>query len=209
MEHTGVSDSQMAALREIALQGSIRAAESFGRFSSNVLTVSGAEARVIPVEEIPFIQGNPEEVVAGVHFSIGGDLSGYLLTFFRWYDASLLLESLMGQRPQGIDELDEVEISALGESGNIIASSFLCALEALCGLVALPSPPDVAIDMCGAILASAALPVVEAGGIVLFIEAEIRPTGERQSRAASCRLLFLPAPEAWSRMHQAFMGASH
>lgn len=210
--------SEMDALREIALQGSQRAAEALGQFSGNTLTVSKADARITQIEEIPQLEADPQEIIVGIDFSItrelpgytgqnpAEDLTGYLLAFFRLNDAALLLQALLGSTVTNLDELGELELSALGEAGNIIVSSFLASLETLCDTVVVPSPPAVAVDMCAAILTSAVMPVVEAGGDVLLLETEIIPVGDINQQVASCRVFFLPTPQLWTCLHQAFIG---
>jgi chemotaxis protein CheC len=190
-------------LQHIAQHGSASAAEALGMFSGNTLTVEQASVRMAALEEVPCLHGDPTEVVVGVNLAMTGDLDGFLLAFFHRRDAMLLITQLMGSAPPEITDLSEMELSALGEAGNIIASAFLSTLEKLLGLVVLPSPPAVAIEMCGAITESVVLPVLEAGGQLLLIEAEIIPTDAGVIEAASCRVLFLPTPDSWPRLQQA------
>ena len=156
------------------------------------------------IEEMPYLVGDPAEIVVGVDFSITGAIGGYLLAFFSEDDASLLIDALLGIPGGAITELDEMALSALGEAGNIIVSSFLSSLEDLCALDVMPSPPAVAVEMAGAILTSAVLPLVEEGGQVMLVEAEIVPVGEATRQSAACRILFLPTTTSWPILHQAF-----
>lgn len=200
---SSVPSQEITVLREIALRGSERAAESLGMFSGNTLTVGNLAVQVMPVEQIPRLLDDPEEVIVGVNFSIEGSISGYLLAYFKQHDANLLLESLIGAQPTSLSDLGELECSALGEAGNIIVSSFLSCLESLCGLTVLPSPPAVAVEMYGAILTSAVLPVAEDGSDILLIEADITPVGDVE-HAASCRIMFLPTADSWKILRQSF-----
>ncbi|MHB9130778.1 MAG: chemotaxis protein CheC [Armatimonadota bacterium] len=200
---TTITSTELEALREVALQGSQRAAESLGLFSGEILTVKNARASICQLEDVSHLESRLDEVVVGVHFEITGDINGYLLAFFHESDALFLTTSLMGECPPGIQEFDEMALSAIGEAGNIVVASFLAALEPLCGLDAMPSPPAVAIEMCGAILTTAILPVIECGGQILLLLADIVPTDTPAEQAASCHILFLPTPDSWVLLRNA------
>jgi chemotaxis protein CheC len=187
-------------LTTIARHGSARAATALGAFSGDVLTTGVAAARVLALPDIPMLGGDPEATVVGIHIGMDGDLAGSVLATFTMADARMLLAALMLE-PDG-DAFDELALSALSEAGNIIVSAFLAALEPLCGLVVVPTPPMVVVEMRGAILVSAVLPVVDAGGEVLLIDAEIVPAGDAATMAA-CEIVFLPTPDAWNALSRA------
>lgn len=200
----GLPLTKLQVLERVALEGALRAADAFGRFSRNALKVTSAQAAFVDIENIPGLQNDPEEVVIGVYFSISGGATGYLLTFFSLEDAAMLVEAMLDTPIKTLEDLDEMEMSLVGEAGNIIVSSFLAALEEVCSLLVLPSPPAVAVDMRSAILTSAVLPMLEEGGRLLLMQARIEPTEEKASRAASCRVLFLPDSDSWQVIEQAF-----
>lgn len=192
-------------LRDTAWQGSRCAAAALGSFSGTTLTASNVIASIHTVEEFTALHGDPEGLVAGIHFTLEGDLQGSILAFFQLSDAMMLIEALTGNMPTSLIDLDEMELSALAESGNIVVSSFLSAHESLCGLAVLPSPPTVCIEMCGAVLTSAVLPLVEDGNGILVLEAEITPSDSTIFHSAACRLILLPTQESWGRLQQALV----
>ena len=201
---TILTEHESILLNRLAYQGLRRAAEALSAFSGETLTVSDARAMVQPFQEIPYLHGNPEEVLVGVHFCITGDIDGYLLAIFREIDAQLLVETLLGTRPDTLDDLDEMALSALGEAGNILVSSFISEFEPLCGLNSMPSPPAVAVEMSCAIIASAILPVLEDDGNILLVEAAIHAVEGQAAEAATCSVLFLPTAASWARLRRAF-----
>lgn len=194
---------ELMIMRKIALNGSQRAAAALGQFSGDALTVTDATVSVTTVDAIPYRYGDPEEAVVGVFFIISGDIDGYLLAFFWLHDAATLVSGLLGAAPETLLEFGEMELSVLGEAGNLIVSSYLISIESLCGFDVIPSPPTVAVEMYGAMLTSAVLPVAETSGDVLLIEAEIQPSNAN-SRVAACRVLLLPTPDSWARLRHAF-----
>lgn len=59
-----------------------------------------------------------------------------------------------------ISEYSHIQASAMKETGNIIGGSYLAALESLTGLRLRLLPPQICVDMAGAILS---VPVIEFG----------------------------------------------
>ena len=77
-----------------------------------------------------------------------GDLTGRTLLVFPKKTVMRLAE-LMLRRPAGSSvALGEMEQSAIKEAGNILSGAYMNALSDFMGMVLLPSPPVLAIDMC-------------------------------------------------------------
>ena len=77
----------------------------------------------------------------------------------------------MGMVPEG-DTFSEMELSALKEIGNIITGSYLNSLSTMTNLKILPSVPELAIDMAGAILSVPAIEFGTMGDNILLIETQ-------------------------------------
>ena len=79
------------------------------------------------------------------------------------------------QDAEEVDRWKEVTLvynSALKEIGNIITGSYLSSLSTLTNLNIYPSPPDISIDMCGAILSVPAIEFGALGDKMLLIATE-------------------------------------
>jgi chemotaxis protein CheC len=63
-----------------------------------------------------------------------------------------VIESLMNRSISDYQELNEIDISALIEVGNIIISSYLNAMSALTGMTMNLSVPSICVNMLGGIL---------------------------------------------------------
>ncbi len=71
---------------------------------------------------------------------------------------ALRLAGLMLEPPAETEiELGEIEQSAIKEAGNILSGAYLNALSDFMGLMLLPSPPSLAMDMSSAVLTTAYL----------------------------------------------------
>jgi chemotaxis protein CheC len=175
-------------------------------FSGDALTVRTADVHLCSLETLPLLAEGMERTVVGINLAFEGDITGYILACFEMSGAATLVEALMGEPPEVGVPFDEVQVSALAETGNIIASAFLAPLEELCGCVALPKPPYVAIERCGAVVTAAVMPVLDAGCEILVVDADI-VSQDGQGAGAACRLLFLPSPESFQRLQAAFVHA--
>ena len=77
---------------------------------------------------------------------------------------------MVGRNLTDLSEMEELEYSALCETGNILAGSYLSALNKFTGLELEVSTPQMAIDMAGAILSYPAIEFVCNDNTMLFIE---------------------------------------
>ena len=103
---------------------------------------------------------------------VSGDFTGNIMFILKGRSFSALVSMLMGEQPDESREFSEMDISALKEIGNILAGSYLSALSALTNLKLMPSVPELAIDMAGAILSVPAIEFGKVGDSVLYIETE-------------------------------------
>jgi chemotaxis protein CheC len=95
--------------------------------------------------------------------------------------ALAIIDMLLGNEPGATRDLNEMEQSALGEMGNIIGSAFLNAIADALSLRLQPSPPEVILDMAGAILDVAFAEILQQSDDVIVAETSFG-TADRQAR---------------------------
>jgi chemotaxis protein CheC len=172
---------QLDALREVANIGAGHAATALSHMTSQKIMISVPRINVTPLEEVPPHIGSPEEPVAAVLMNMVGDLTGRTLLVFPKATALRLAEILL-RRPAGtIEELEELPQSAIKEAGNILSGAYMNALSDFMGLMLLPSPPSLAIDMSRAVLTTAYLQFGDDPNYVICVETEfvMREANER------------------------------
>lgn len=172
---------QLDALREVANIGAGHAATALSQMTGQRIMISVPRLSVTPLEEVPPHIGAPEEPVAAVLMNMMGDLTGCTLLVFPRPTALRLAELLM-RRPSGAcTELGAMEQSALKETGNILSGAYLNALSEFMGVMLLPSPPSLAIDMSRAVLTTAYLQFGADPNYVFCVETEffLQDVGER------------------------------
>ena len=163
---------QLDALREVANIGAGHAATALSQMINSTIMISVPTINVSRLEEVPPQISAPEEPVAAVLMHMLGDLTGRTLLVFPKPTAVRLAE-LMLRRPQGSStDLGEMEQSAIKEAGNILSSAYMNALSDFMGMMLLPSPPQLAIDMSSAVLTTAYLQFGSDKDYVFCVESE-------------------------------------
>jgi chemotaxis protein CheC len=179
-------------LQQVGNTGAMKATASLSALAGKPIANSFSLVRILPIEEVPNLLGDPERIIVGVILEATGDILGRFLVVFPIENAIRLVSTLTGEECRSDGDLGEMELSAIGEVGNILASSYLTALNEMAGLEAMPSPPVLGVDMAGGILTSAVLPLHEAGSEIMFIEAQF---GEGE-KALGGRMILIPQSES-------------
>lgn len=143
---------QLDALKEIGNVGAAHADTALSELIKKKVWISVPEAKIVPLEKIPQEFGGAERMIVGVYLQMQGQITGNILFFFPQETALTLADILMG-RPAGTTKvLNEMDQSAIKETGTILAGSCLTALAALTGKEIIPSIPYYAMDMLGALV---------------------------------------------------------
>jgi chemotaxis protein CheC len=163
--------NQLDALREVANIGAGHAATALSQMIGETIMISVPRINVSRLEDMPQQVGAPDEAVAAVLMHMVGDLTGRTLLVFPRKAAGRLAEMLL-KRPSTEDEFSEMEQSAIKEVGNILSSAYMNALSSFMGMVLLPSPPSLAVDMTSAVLTTAYLQFGTDKDTVFCVESE-------------------------------------
>lgn len=190
--YAGLSPARLDALREIAGIGAGNAATALAEILAGRIDMSVPELRIADIAGIPKALGGPEREVACVLLSVSGGFRGMLLFMLEKRLAHKLMGLLLGKRISGWEQLGPMDLSMLREVGNIAASAFAGSLAAMTGLALRVSPPEIAVDMAGAILNYPAAVFGSTGDRVLYVREDFG--GGR--RRVACHLLVIPQPDS-------------
>jgi chemotaxis protein CheC len=91
-------------------------------------------------------------------------------------------------RMLGVEPDDEYALSALGEIGNVVGTSYINALAAMTGMEIEPTPPATATDMLGAIVESVLATHALGGDVALLLDSDLEVEGE------DCSISFVLVP---------------
>jgi chemotaxis protein CheC len=182
---------QMDALREVANIGAGHAATALSQMVGHTIMISVPTINVSRLEDMPPQVAAPDEPVAAVLMHMFGDLTGRTLLVFPRKTAVRLAGMLLRRDPTSGD-FSEMEQSAIKEAGNILSSAYMNALSDFMGMMLLPSPPSLAIDMSTAVLTTAYLQFGTDKDYVFCVESEfLMGGGDERMRGF---FLLLPDP---------------
>jgi chemotaxis protein CheC len=177
------TELQLDALRELANIGSGTASTALSSMIGRSIDVSVPNARVLSFADAVDAAGPAEATVTSVVIPIFGDMDALVLLVFNDHDAEALCGLL------GVEAGTEWGLSALGEVGNILGTSYVNALGQMTGLEMEPRPPQTATDMLSAIVATVLAAGAGASDVALMLDSDLIVEGE------SCSLSFMLVPE--------------
>jgi len=161
---------------EVVANGAVRkAAAAVSRLLGTRIPMSAIRARGVPADSLAHLIDDPEALIVAVYMKVDGDVPGHAALLCSHPTALALADSLLG-RPAGQTFcLDELELSALHELGNILTSSYLNALCERTGMALLPHPPQIAVDMAHAIASAIVVGAAGASHEAISIVTEFGP----------------------------------
>ena len=170
LNFNNLDDTHMDVLREIGNIGAGNAVTALAKLLNKKVDMDVPKVKVMKFKDVSEILGGVEIPVVGLLLNVEGDITGSIMFILKSDAARTLVNILMGRSLEDCKEFEEMELSALQEIGNILASSYLSSLSGLTGLNIMPSVPELAIDMAGAILSVPAIQFGTIGDSVLYIE---------------------------------------
>jgi chemotaxis protein CheC len=177
------TELQLDALRELANIGSGTASTALSAMLGRSVDISVPKAQALPFAEAVDAAGPAEQDITGIVLGIVGEMNGTVLLLVPPADADALCRML------GVEPDDEYALSALGEIGNIVGTSYINALAAMTGMNIEPTPPATATDMLGALVASVLAGQAHAGDVALMLDSNLLVEGE------DCSVSFLLVPD--------------
>ncbi len=134
-----LTDFEKDALKEICNMGASHAANSLSHMVNKRIMISIPEVMLTEPKDV-YLEG------IGVYLIAKGELSFALLLIFSKKNALNLADILLGKELGTTKELDEMDISAIQEVGNILASHFVNTFSDFLEFKIYISPPKVVID---------------------------------------------------------------
>ena len=157
-------------LREIGNIGSGNAASALSAMLSKSVQMHVPEVRVLDYQAAIDAVGGPEKVITGILVMFSGDIKGMIMFLLEDTFAKIVVNTFMGKDNVDVLTMDETDISAVKEMGNIMGGSYLNALAALAGFTVSMDVPSMKVDMMGAIMNVPMIEFSEVGDKVLFID---------------------------------------
>ena len=193
-----LNDMHIDVLREIGNIGSGNAASALSTMLDRKVDISVPHVSILDYTEVTESLGGPEMLMAGLLLSMQGDVTGMLMFLLHKDFAHMVINTLTGMDLENINNLDDFSASAICEVGNIMAASYVNAIAGLTGLTIDITPPDVCVDMVGAILSVPAIYFADIGDKIIFIQDEIDK--QEDDAKASSQILMIPETDSLKKV---------
>ena len=180
---TQYTELQLDALRELANIGSGTASTALSAMLGRSVDISVPKAQALPFAEAVEAAGPAEQDITAIVLGITGEMQGTVLLLVPPADADAMCRML------GVEPDDEFALSALGEIGNIVGTSYINALAGMTGMDIEPTPPSTTTDMLGALVASVLAGAAATGDVALMLDSNLLVEGE------DCSISFLLVPD--------------
>ena len=188
-------DILLDVLKEIGNVGSGNAATALATMIDKKVDMEVPQVKILEFKDVAEVLGDIEKPLVGIYFEMSGDIEGNIMFTLDIESAKNLVNMLFG-RTEGPEEMDEMDMSALSEVGNILAASYINSLSGLTRLNLNISVPSVAIDMAGAILSVPAIQFGHMGDHAIFIETQFEEGG----RSISGDLFLVPEIDSFDKI---------
>ena len=143
---------QLDALREIGNIGSGNAATALSATIGKPVNIEVPTVRILDINEAVEILGGPEKLVAGILIKLDEGIRGAMMSIQSTEVVNLMLESLLGVGVESLEDLDEMQVSAICEIGNILMGSYVNAISDMTGMKINLSVPGISVNMVGGII---------------------------------------------------------
>lgn len=168
-----VTENYFDVLREIGNIGAGNAMTALSQMLQCKVDMQVPQVKLLEFKDVGTLMGGEEQIMVGIYLAVEGDITGSIMFLVKQDSAKHLVNKIMmGMGGSEGPGLNEMELSAMKEVSNIITGAYLNSLSALTNLKIYPSPPELAVDMAGAILS---VPAIEFGAIgdkILLIQSQ-------------------------------------
>ena len=133
-----LSQCEQHVIENIIKKGVTDAVNGLSEMIGKDIHLSELIIKTIPAKDIAVTLGGPDTTIIGVYLAFSGPANGHIILAHHPNVAFKLLDSLVGIKNTGINDLSDLEQSALGEVGNITGTFFLNAVANALDIIFTP-----------------------------------------------------------------------
>lgn len=190
-----LNNSMIDILKELGNIGSGNAATALATMIEKRVDMKVPQVKILEFKDVSNVLGGEEIPVVGIYFEMSGEIVGNIMFVLSLKSAKNLTNILFNREDNDLS-LTEMDMSALSEIGNILASSYINSLSTLTGLKLKISVPSLSIDMAGAILSVPAIQFGYMADNILFIETQF----EEGNNQVKGNLFMIPDIDSFEKL---------
>jgi two-component system chemotaxis sensor kinase CheA len=192
-----LKESKGPLIEEIHNTGAIQASIALSRLTGSEVRVSFPESQIVQLGEVAGFCGGEETPVGGLYVGIEGSLDGAILMVIPVPSMLRFHERILRLAPGACTSLEEVDLSAVSELGNILASSFINAISDGAQLNVKSEVPEISVDMCQPVIDSVLARFNPPGDRILLTKALIY---SEENEEVVCHLLMFLETESLRKL---------
>lgn len=167
-----ISLNRLDALREVGSIGAGRAATALADMLNCRVEICLPETKVVPLESLDRILGDPEETYYVLDIALEGDLGGRVFFLLPPKEVKFLAEALLGSTVPSADINDPLFQSSLKEMVNILTGAYMNVLADMTSFSLMYGVPSLAVDMVGALLDFFFIQIAQYSDEAIFIKTQ-------------------------------------
>ncbi len=198
------NDRTQALLHELFAKATNTASESLHGWTSGQITLTLDEVHELPLEEVSAQFAADEDMLTIIVLTLQGELGGQIILTFDNENGRELAATLLNRTPSEGDEWAPLEISALKETGNILACAYVHSISDLIGQKLVPSPPHFVQDFGASVLQQAVMAQAMVCDRILVGSTSF----QRGETELNWRVFFVPDHNLLSEIHTTLEAAT-
>lgn len=199
MNYRELTELQLDALKEVGNIGAGNAATALSQMIQKRIDMTVPQVDILPLDEVITKIGSGEDLVIAVVLRIFGDVPGNMLFLLTMDSAYRLVEMLTGRFPASDEGLNELEISALQEIGNILTGAYINSIVKLTGMTFISSVPAVSNDMLESLVTTVFVESGQYDDYIMSIDAKFME-GDRNIKGF---FFYIPRPGSLEKLLKA------
>ncbi|MGQ9769371.1 MAG: chemotaxis protein [Thermogutta sp.] len=181
--------SRVAVLRPLFAAATHEASAAMCRWTDGVISLTLDDICELPLDQVTAELGFSDDLLTMVVLGIESEPGTVLILTFDEDNARQLAATLTRRTRRTDPEWDELEISALTETGNILGCTYVNALTRLTGQILIPSPPYFLRDYFASVLEQALVEQAMSSDTALICRTGFHREGEH----LNWHVLFIPS----------------
>jgi chemotaxis protein CheC len=193
------NDSKMQLLKQLFASATHDASAAMCCWTNSLITLTLDEVCELPLADACLEMSLGDERLTMVVLVLEGEIGGAMLLTFREEDGRRLAAALLQTEPGTGPEWNDMETSALNETGNILGCAYMNAITRLIDRQLIPSVPYFVQDYAASVLQQAIVTQASGRDTVLICRTGFHCEDEN----LSWRVLFIPSVALRTAMENA------